>query len=373
MSASKNYQGDALVDANSDIAGTGVFWSYIATAWLTVVLATGNLILSHLESRHKATVSAATIGATASTKDLTTYARAKELCNKFVLSLCDIQAFAGTAMLVIGITLRDSVSLYHQEFIIQYWWLTIDSLWAADFQYDNGDEDGKIGSLWFDRVHQFTRKSIVLLSVTLGIYHQSWLIWNEDDRWNPSDGKHCYRFIERWYWPLETWIWIVGLAFYALAHALIMFKQGNEQLEAFEKAIARKRTSLQTSLRIRQRDLRDQIGRCPRQPGQVFLTGIMLGVLRLFIFVFWLFVQIVTIWAWSDGDRLVHIVVYALFTMRNTQGLLSHRNLNAFIVKGQEKTLGFGQLLPIIGAVGIVYQLMLLVERPQPKVTSQSP
>jgi len=57
--------------------------------------------------------------------------RTRKVAQSSLDILCDIQVITGTAIMIAGIAQRDSLTFYHQQFVMSYWFLTLNSFWAA--------------------------------------------------------------------------------------------------------------------------------------------------------------------------------------------------------------------------------------------------
>jgi hypothetical protein len=68
--------------------------------------------------------------------------------------LCDIQVVTGTAITIAGIARRDFLTFYHQQFVMSYWFLTLNSFWAArSGQMQSAEDDHDDNNEW----HYWTR------------------------------------------------------------------------------------------------------------------------------------------------------------------------------------------------------------------------
>ena len=102
------------------------------------------------------------------------------LCARKLLDvLCDLQVITGTAILSAGLTQLRSMTFYHQEFVLSYWWLTLNSFWAARADYTL--EDSKM-----DSVRLWIRRFMLCTSCIISMVFQVLLRLRESREWDPE-------------------------------------------------------------------------------------------------------------------------------------------------------------------------------------------
>jgi hypothetical protein len=79
--------------------------------------------------------------------------------------LCDIQVVTGTAILIAGFVQINTMTFYHQQFVINYWFLTLNSFWAARNSNLGQSEDK-------DNWHYWTRNAAILCTDVLSAAFQ---------------------------------------------------------------------------------------------------------------------------------------------------------------------------------------------------------
>jgi hypothetical protein len=124
-------------------------------------------------------------------------------------SLCDLQVITGTGILVAGLAQIRSITFYHEQFVSDYWWLTLNSLWAARGGY-NQAEDKK----WEHR-RFLIRTLAILFSVILSLVFQGLITLREYSEWNILRSGYCFLSHDHSAYG-QSWLWEAGLVLYAL-------------------------------------------------------------------------------------------------------------------------------------------------------------
>lgn len=96
--------------------------------------------------------------------------RCVQFVSKRVLdSLCDLQIITSTAILIAGLSQYPDITFYHEQLVISYWSLTLNSFWAAKAGDFLNDPDREI---WYIRI----RTAAIFCSVVLAVVYQSLLL-----------------------------------------------------------------------------------------------------------------------------------------------------------------------------------------------------
>ncbi|KUJ06532.1 uncharacterized protein LY89DRAFT_726422 [Mollisia scopiformis] len=94
----------------------------------------------------------------------TKHSRIEAFAAKGLDILCNIQLVTGTGILIAALVQGEKMTFYHQQFVMDYWFLCLNSFWAARSgemnQSDDGDDD------W----HYWTRTAAILISALLSVY-----------------------------------------------------------------------------------------------------------------------------------------------------------------------------------------------------------
>lgn len=127
--------------------------------------------------------------------------------------LCDLQAVSGVAIMIAGFAQWHTITFYHEQLVMYYWWLTLNSFWVARIHYMNLDSTGEP---WLLRVRRFS----VLFSCILAIIWQIRIFYRESNHWNDIDGP-CYRFLD----GTSVWPWVGGLILFSVALSSSLFEK----------------------------------------------------------------------------------------------------------------------------------------------------
>lgn len=130
-----------------------------------------------------------------------------EIINKFeglLGPLCDLQAITGLSIVIAGFVTHDTISFYHEQLVVSYWNITLNSFWASRTEFMNLDDDtnqkgGKLehhsaaseselpnndngNPVKKDKnkdLRMIIRRLSILVSCTLGVSFQIWAIMRE--------------------------------------------------------------------------------------------------------------------------------------------------------------------------------------------------
>jgi hypothetical protein len=243
--------------------------------------------------------------------------------------LCDLQVITGTAIVMAGFSQIHSISFYHEQLVITYWWMTLNSFWACRPEYM--DENTKM-----DSVRITVRRAITLVSVMLGLAFQGYINHRERNaNWDDEVPGRCYNFSD----GTSSWPWVVGGALYAIALLLVISPITRPGVLWYHN----KSIELQRWL----------YERCGKECFFFMMTWslrefIML-VLTIFGFAFWWGLRVfLSVWSYGDSDYPFFLLFYVGFGVWNTYDALSLRALNRHLIDGDETKWGFGQVLPVV-------------------------
>lgn len=119
----------------TDWSSPKVAIAFIATAWTTTIIAGLNAfhptIDSISRSQHWYGQSNVSTAGRTSLKARNADKPLEKFRDLALLSLCDIQLVTGTAIVIAGFVQWPRIAFYHRSLVINYWYLTLNSLWAA--------------------------------------------------------------------------------------------------------------------------------------------------------------------------------------------------------------------------------------------------
>lgn len=126
--------------------------------------------------------------------------------------ICDLQLITGVGIVVAGFSQLTTITYYHEEQVMNYWYLTLNSFWAARIDYvESTDQNLRT---W---VYRFA----IFISSVLGFSFQAVIaVRQKSPDWDNIHGP-CYRWSDlttTW----VAWAWVAGGAVFCLALFLLL-------------------------------------------------------------------------------------------------------------------------------------------------------
>ncbi|KAI6322108.1 hypothetical protein MCOR29_004901 [Pyricularia oryzae] len=110
---------------------------------------------------------------------------------EFLGNLCDLQILTGLAITIAGWTQHATISYYHQQLVLAYWSLALNSFWAARVQYLDVDSKNDDGTETRDTIRCIAVLCNYLVAMTFSIHVEI----REQQAWD-DDGGPCYSFLD---------------------------------------------------------------------------------------------------------------------------------------------------------------------------------
>ncbi|CZR60225.1 uncharacterized protein PAC_10121 [Phialocephala subalpina] len=161
-----DYSCTANITANADMGGHGVMAAFLATAWFTIIVAavpaffdfyqrtrepfgnstrsagitTSPALLVETTNVHPTTANGEPLRPDESPDTI----QRPEIINKFerlLGPLCDLQAITGLSIVIAGFVTHDTISFYHEQLVVGYWNITLNSFWASRAEFMDLDDD----------------------------------------------------------------------------------------------------------------------------------------------------------------------------------------------------------------------------------------
>jgi hypothetical protein len=115
--------------------------------------------------------------------------------DSLLTSLCDVQTFTGSAIIIAAFLQGPDLSFYHEEIIVRYWYLIMNSLWAAERRGTAGGSAGPVGGgAADDTVMTTIRKSVTILALVPFLAFDVRELVRQPRDWDFLDGRRCYRY-----------------------------------------------------------------------------------------------------------------------------------------------------------------------------------
>ena len=286
-------------------------------------------------------------------------------CEKLLNPLSDLQAVTGISIIVAGWAQIKTISYYHQQLIMAYWWLTLNSFLTSRAEYlgfglNSQDKKKSKG----ERIWAFMRIMIKLSSCVLGLSFDGYIIV-QDQTWD-NYGSPCNRFKD----GSSDIPWMIGVCFFCIAllsllislscslchgkdlHLHLHYYNG---IEAINKVLKERHRALSAELRSigLQSASTPTLQRIIKQLGAYSRIGFS-WICRCFwcLIVLWL-----SIWCYGDSFGLATWLVLVIFNIWKTYDVVSLRSVNQDIVqdKGGESRMGFGQILTLVMITSIIF------------------
>lgn len=364
-----NWVCNSTIKADADIAGPGVISSFILVAWITMFVAGFLAFYDLLEFLSRAKEwswrSSTTISEnsrsvkhlrrTADLRRMLNLDRAaslRETASSLLGSLCDLQIVTGLAIVIAGFAQIQTISFYHESLAMNYWWLTLNSFWAARIEYMDENDMKYTGRAAVRRIG-------VLVSVVLGLAFQCIINIRQRQDWFFLRPGYCYIFHDH----SSSWPWVAGTSIYAVSLALVIIPASRPWVQKYLQVVHR----IQGHLVERWKKSATALQTCYFQPVNGYNMSHMRSLLRivfrmavfglnsLCLFVYWLFHQFMAVWSYGNGFYPLLILVYFGYAIWNTFDILDLKLSNRSLIDGQETSWGFGQILPIVLLIMIGY------------------
>jgi hypothetical protein len=319
--------------------------------------------------------------------------------------LCDLQAITGLSIVIAAIATRDTISFYHEQLVVSYWNITLNSFWASRAEFMNLDDNTnqKGGKLELTHTNDenrsaaseselpnnlngnpvkkdknkdlrvIVRRLSILASCILGVSFQIWSImreWKKGARHGGQSGD-CYNYRD----GSSNWPWVVGLLLFCPALFLTLFKTTRTSVKNYlqimkdvkdwflDTTIPRKCNSLKAARS------RGNTGVSPNTSTSTSTRSYRLAVrvqgnfllllLARFAFVlFWLSQVWLSVWAYGDTEYRITWWFYLGFCIWNSFDIISLHRLNRHLLGDNEFQWGFGQVLPLVMLLAILYHIL---------------
>ena len=363
-----NWVCNATIKADADIAGPGVISSFILVAWITIFVAmfpafshllaflsTAEAWRQRFSTTNPENSRVNNLRRSAELRRMLNLDRAaslREVAANLLGSLCDLQIVTGLAIVIAGMAQIQTISFYHESLAINYWWLTLNSFWAARIEYMS-DEEVK-----------YTRRATVrrvgvLVSVILAMVFQSIINIRETQDWFFLRSGFCYFSHD----DSQNWPWVAGTSLYATCLLLIIIPASRPWVRRYLLGVRRMQGYLVKRWKKSARALHASYVQ-PVNWSDVFDLRSLLhivygiasfGLTSLCLILYWLLVQFMAVWSFGDGFYPLLTLGYIGFAIWTTFDILDLKLSNRSLIDGQETSWGFGQILPMVLLITIAY------------------
>lgn len=364
-----NWVCNSTIEPDADIAGPGVITSFILVAWITMCVAMIPAFYDVVKFMDRTKdwnwrFSTVVHEKLRSTKDLRRTAQLRRIldmekctllrktASSLLGSLCDLQIVTGLAIVIAGLAQIPTISFYHESLAMQYWWLTLNSFWAARVEYMDENSLKYTGRATIRRIGVF-------ISVVLGSTFQCIINVREDRDWFFLRSGYCYISHD----DSSTWPWIAGTSIYAVSllltiipatrpwvheYLLIVHQTQGRLVERWKKSANALHTNyLSLSSGCRLSPMRTLL--------RITFRMAVFGFSSLCLAIYWLLLQFLAAWSYGDGFYPLLFLVYVGFAAWTTFDILDLKLSNRALLNGQELSWGFGQVLSMVLLIMIGY------------------
>lgn len=272
--------------------------------------------------------------------------RLKRAVRKLLVNLSDLQVITGTSIIIAGLAQLPEISYYHEFLVNQYWYLCLNSFWAAKTSYIEDDDEEED---WWPSV---ARRVAILFSVILALAFEIITNLREQNDWDNGDGGEngkCYISNDN-SGSTQNWVWIGGLFVYAIFLVLSLNKRTLDWFEpkgAFTTGVNNVISSLFKKYEKFVGDALDLVDSPYLYPVSCIIWASDL-LFQTLCRIFWFFlIQWTCVWAWGSGRYGFQAAVYIAFTIWASYDVIDLKRSNWFLVDGTESVWAFGQVLPV--------------------------
>ncbi|CAG8959869.1 hypothetical protein HYFRA_00013141 [Hymenoscyphus fraxineus] len=387
-------------EGDPDIAGPGIIIGFVATAWITCLVATIDVYCRLSKSfMDRISKDGAEDSEELFQKQVQRFKYLNPRLVTFILGffrrrdsrlghtakasldiLCDIQIVTSIAISLAAFVQIDTMTFYHQQFVLSYCFLTLTSFFAGRTGYVEG-ETNTSWYYWTRMVAQFVAVSLFAIFQAIVIPLQA-----ETSGWNPVESGSCYISNDESSYN-QQYMWMIGSFFYAgyllleilsgLTH-VISGKPGRQTwLETISTTIKRRDERFQERYRTwifwvlnridTQKLCLDAHNQEPSQQVIIrrFPTAIHYPLEAMFhlpLALWWAIHQFLALWAWGDSESTILVAAYIGFAAWDTYDILDAKISNAHLVE-DESMWGFGQVLPVVLLLLVLLNIFDVVDK----------
>lgn len=356
---------NASIAADSDIAGPGTLLSFVVPAVFTIMIAlvraACSVIIDHpnlwtVESGPGATDGASRFNIR---KQCTT---AISFCNNALTTLCNVQIFIGPAIIIAAFLKGSDLSFYHEEIVARYWWLIMNSFWAAMRKYAGKD----------DTLAANIQKSLVILAVIPAVVFNARELIRQPRGWDFLDGTQCYLYDTKYgsdhdAHNIRHWFSLLGMVLYTFYLSASMFPSASDWISSKEKALYQWQSKHLAEATTHYESLVNRFNKSPSHPNAKVSSSdvfescksmVSHGSLAASTFIA---TQLAAFWSYADGYEPIQVVLHTQAVLSGAVTLYKLKALNKNLVRGDEYSWGFEQSLPIVMLGSMLFSLFTVL------------
>jgi hypothetical protein len=267
---------------------------------------------------------------------------------RIVLQLCDIQIIAGIAVLVSALAQYERLTFYHAQFVVQFWWLTLNSFWISRIDYSRNTPE--MGT-W----RANARRTALWISVALSIIMQSIVAYREFKEWDITIPGHCYVASGTGTGFGQNVFWLAGTGLYFLVTSIALFPSTRKW---FDENINEKIVPSLNLMTQRVKDYRTTTHKFTTSESSTaasrlrYYLSLMNHLLRtVILFValvfWWVLILFLTVWCAGNSAAFFELGLYSVFAGFLTWWIVFLKVQNKPLIRGDETRFTIGQTLPL--------------------------
>ena len=283
--------------------------------------------------------------------------------NRFVLAsktllipLCTVQIFAGIIWVIWAFRNWSKLTYYHEQFVVNFWWLTLTSVWIARLDLVSRDSTFDAKS----NVQRFT----LIVSVILASVLQILVAQREHNDWDPFTHGHCYltRDGDDSGGDLgQNIFWAVGTIVYGLALLLTFLPFSRNKWDRWMSSPL-DRNMVKVGLNFRNAVASLRLRHSQRKHHVFFQRVLAYGTSAVQVFVYgtawllgWCLVQFMSIWGAGNGSVVVETGAYIIFVANSMYSIVAMKIDNTTMMVGHENADTLGPVVLVLMSVGVFY------------------
>jgi hypothetical protein len=299
---------------------------------------------------------------------------------KLLGNLCDLQLLTGTAAIIAALVQGEALSFYHRAIILNYWWLVLNSFWAArqdeDGMWEEPDSSQTRGTrqrhrssdhastpltaaairlaAFFrgtERFRSYFRRLLVFICTTLFCILNGRATATENLQWDSLHTGRCYISHDKSAQDSD-WFWLVGLVLYALVLLLTLVNKTKKMISTSSNWLRSREDQLfQECVRK---------WRCLRASAPIYAAGacvVFVGVVSLTI-IYSACLQFAATWWFGGGFYALEVAVYMGMWAWSFYDIIDLKVSNRRLVVGNETGWGFGQVLAVVLMGSLIFYVV---------------
>lgn len=265
-----------------------------------------------------------------------------KFARRITLQLCDVQIITGIAVLVAALAQYKKLTFYHAQFAVQFWWMTLNSFWVSRIDYTRNTPE-------MATARASVRRVALWLSVALSIVLQVIIAKREKANWDPTRPGRCYVSDSTGTGFGQNLFWLAGTVIYFTSISLGLFSGSRKWFD--ENVNAKIVPSIKATQQWARESWTDT--KTYRSEKHSTILGLGIRYIRTFLYIlawitWFLFCLFVTVWCAGNSAALFELGLYSIFAGFLTWWIVFLKVQNKPLIRGDETRFTLGQTLPLL-------------------------